>query len=97
MPNPPPGFEWDERKAAWNLKAHNVSLATVKDFDFAGSLKAEDLREDYGETRIIALGRIGRVLHALIYTQAAQGPVRVISLRKATPQERALYLAGGGG
>lgn len=96
MPNPPLGFEWDDRKAAQNFKKHRVSFAAVRDFDFATALETEDLRWDYGETRIFALGKIGRTLHALVYTKPTEKIFRVISLRKATAQEREAYFAAGG-
>lgn len=96
MPNPPPGFEWDEAKAQWNLRVHGVSFAAVRDFDFAGAREAEDLRDDYDETRFFSIGRIGKTLHVLIYTRPKDKVVRVISLRKANAQERAIYFAAGG-
>lgn len=96
MPNPPPGFEWDERKAALNLKKHAVSFAAVKDFDFAGARDAEDDRWNYGEVRIFSIGRLRRILHALVYTKRTEKIIRVISLRKATAQEREAYFAAGG-
>ena len=95
MPKPPPGFEWDDRKAASNLKKHGVSFAVVKGFDFETARMTEDLRVDYGEERLFALGRIGRTLHALVFTPREEKR-RIISLRKATAQERAAYYAAGG-
>jgi uncharacterized DUF497 family protein len=93
MPKPPPGFEWD---AAVNWRKHRVSFADAQWFDFKGATRTEDLRFDCGETRIFALGRIRRTLHAIVFTEPNQEAVRVISLRKATAQERATYLAAGG-
>src|SRR4051794_22548481 len=69
MPNPPPGFEWDEHKAAWNHRVHGVSFAAIHNFDFETAIETEDLRDDYGEERMFALGKIGRTLHALVYTR----------------------------
>jgi hypothetical protein len=91
MPKPPQGFDWDDRKAAYNLRKHGVSFAEAAKFDFETALKTEDLRADYGEERFLALGKIGRTLHALVYTRRPEGPIRVISLRKATAEERRLY------
>ncbi|MGH6949343.1 MAG: BrnT family toxin [Vitreimonas sp.] len=96
MPKPVPEFDWDDRKAARNYAKHGVSFAAVKDFDFATARETEDLRWGYGETRMLALGRIGRILHALVYTKPTEEVVRVISLRKATAQEREAYFAAGG-
>jgi|CXWL01.1.fsa_nt_gi uncharacterized DUF497 family protein len=95
MPGPPPGFEWDEAKARANWRKHGVSFADARWFDFVAAIRTEDLRFDYGETRIFALGRIRRTLHAIVYIERDQETVRVISLRKATAQERAAYLAAG--
>ena len=96
MPNPPQGFEWDDYKAAHNFAKHRVSFAAVKDFDFAGALVTEDLRWDYGEVRMFALGRIKKTLHALVFTEPRQEVIRVISLRKATAEEREIFFAAGG-
>lgn len=95
MPKPPPGFEWDEHKAGWNLRAHGVSFAAVRDFDFETALVTEDLRADYGEERMLALGKIGRTVHALVFTRR-EAKRRIISLRKATAQERTSYFAARG-
>ncbi len=56
MPKPPPGFAWDDRKAAANHAKHSASFAAVRNFDFEGALVTEDLRADYGEVRLLALG-----------------------------------------
>jgi uncharacterized protein len=96
MPKPPPGFEWDGRKAAINWRKHRISFALVRDFDFAGARETEDLRWDYSEERMLALGRIGKTLHALVSTKSHEDIIRVISLRKATAQEREVYFAAGG-
>lgn len=94
MPNPPPGFEWDERKAHWNLRVHGVSFAAVRDFDFETAVLTEDLRADYGEERLFALGKIRKTVHALVFTRR-EGQRRIISLCKATAQARAAYFATG--
>lgn len=95
MLKPLPGFEWDEAKAEANRLKHRVSFAAVKDFDFEHALVTEDLREDYGEERLFALGKIGRTVHALVFTRREEKR-RIISLRKATKEERAAYFAAWG-
>lgn len=96
MPNPQHVFEWDDVKAASNLRKHGVSFKAVQAFDFVGARETEDLRWNYGETRMFALGRIGKTLHALVYTKPTKEVLRVISLRKATAQECETYFATGG-
>ncbi len=91
MPNPPPGFEWDEAKARWNLRVHGLSFAAVDDFDFATALEVEGSDHETEEVRTSLLGKIKRQTCVLVFTRRA-GRARVISLRRATAKERALYV-----
>jgi uncharacterized DUF497 family protein len=51
-----------------------------------------DNRQDYGETRIKAIGEVDGVILVVIYTDRED--VRwIISARKANKKERALWLA----
>ncbi|MBL8545999.1 MAG: BrnT family toxin [Hyphomonadaceae bacterium] len=93
MPNPPPGFEWDEAKARWNLRVHGVSFAAVDDFDFATALELEGSDHETEEERI--LGKIKRKIYVFVFTRRA-GKLRVISLRNATAQERRFYIEAKG-
>lgn len=52
----------------------------------------EDDREDYGEIRVITLGRMRRDVVICVWTERA-GTRRIISLRKAETDEREIYLA----
>ena len=52
-------FEWDEDKAAANLAKHRVSFLTAAEVFANEVLERIDDREDYGEIRWIALGRVG--------------------------------------
>lgn len=85
-------WEWDEAKAASNRVKHGVSFSAVRRFDMDGALIAEDDREDYGEERLLAIGRLDDDLHALVFTPRPPR-LRVISLRKAEKIERELYHA----
>ncbi len=49
-------FSWDPIKNQINITKHGISFfMAAKIFD-GPSLEKEDTRQDYGETRIIALG-----------------------------------------
>ena len=85
-PNDPPQYEWDNEKARQDLEKHGVAFDAVQGFDWAGAIEAEDMRFDYGETRIQALGKIGDRYHVLVYVQR-RDTIRVISLRKASKRE----------
>ena len=82
--------EWDPRKATANLKKHGVDFA-----DAATVLHDEHaitVRDDEGdEERYVTIGMdaLGNVL-VVVYAWRGERP-RLISARKATPQEREQY------
>ena len=80
------GYDWDDDKAAANLAKHGVPFEAVAGFDWQTAIEAEDMRYDYGETRMQALGKIGGRYHVLVYTWRGDR-IRVISLRKANRKE----------
>ena len=49
----------------------------------------EDARFDYGETRLVAIGRIGTAAYTMVFTPRGK-TVRIISLRRASRDERSL-------
>jgi uncharacterized DUF497 family protein len=83
-------YEWDDAKAAANLRKHGVSFAIIDDFDWTTALVVADDRYAYGESRWLAIGMIGKRLHALAFTIRGNR-IRVISLRAASRKERRLY------
>ena len=85
--------EWDEAKAASNLRKHGVDFAdAVGVFDDPFALSMPD--DDADEERCIAIGNdfLGRVL-VVVYAYRGDR-IRVISARKATPAERDAYEEG---
>ena len=84
-------FEWDEDKAARNLEKHGVSfVAAVAVFEDPRRIERLDLRQDYGEDRVQAIGRSkGRVLF-VVYTRRGE-LIRLISARRANRNERQAY------
>jgi hypothetical protein len=84
-------YEWDEHKAAFNLIKHGVDFA-----DAATTLEDEatiTVVDEFGdEERFITLGTdaLGRLL-VVVYTWRGEETIRLISARKATPQERRHY------
>lgn len=84
-------FEWDDIKAAENLRNHGVTFAQAA-LAFRDPFAAEwiDLRENYGEERIILLGMVENHVLTVVYTERAER-IRIISARRATKNEQALY------
>jgi hypothetical protein len=83
-------YIWDEGKRAANLAVHGIDFAQALQFEWDTALIAPDTRHDYGESRFIAVGRIGPRLHVIVFTPRA-GKVRLISLRKANKREIQRY------
>ena len=79
-------ISFDPAKNARNVAERGLSFELVRDFDFETALFTVDTRNDYGETRLRALGLLERRVHALVFVEAASG-IRVISFRKANLRE----------
>jgi hypothetical protein len=84
-------FEWDDTKAAENVRIHGVSFAQAA-LAFGDPFAVEwiDLRGDYGEERIILLGMTGSQILTVVYTERGER-IRIISARRATRNEQDLY------
>lgn len=88
-------FEWDESKAALNLRKHGVS------FEEAASVFSDPLAYTFadpdhslGEERLLTFGhsRTSRLL-AVIHSERGRA-IRIISARTATRHERGIYEQG---
>jgi uncharacterized DUF497 family protein len=83
-------FEWDEQKNQENQRKHHISFNRAIKIFSGDVLEWEDTRCDYGETRIIAIGRAERRLLRVVYTK--RGPkIRIISARRANKNDRRDY------
>ncbi|MBV6321083.1 BrnT family toxin [Duganella violaceipulchra] len=86
-------FEWDQRKAAANLRKHGVSFdeakTVFKDFDVR---LIRDEAHSNGEDRFFAIGfsQRGRLLF-VCHCYRRSETIRLISARKATPAETKFY------
>lgn len=84
-------FEWDDDKAASNAEKHGVSFAQARAvFRDPFAIELLDDRADYGEDRYILIGAAAAGLLVVVYTER-QGRNRIISARKAEPNERRFY------
>jgi uncharacterized DUF497 family protein len=84
-------FEWDDSKAAENVGNHGVSFAQAA-LAFRDPFAVEwiDLREAYGEERLILLGMAGNNVLTVAYTEREER-IRIISARRATTNEQDVY------
>lgn len=84
-------FEWDDEKAAANLRAHGVSFQdAVLVFRDTFAVERIDGREDYGEERLNLVGQCGGILLHVTYTER-EDRIRIISARLAEKYEREDY------
>jgi uncharacterized protein len=87
-------FEWDDRKAAANLKKHGVSFEEAKSVfidDRAKLINDPDHSED--EDRFVLLG-LSSALRLLLVCHCCRGAgnvIRIISARKASIKEAKFY------
>ncbi|MEM7078001.1 MAG: BrnT family toxin [Pseudomonadota bacterium] len=87
-------FEWDQRKASSNLKAHGVSFDEAKSVfydDFAVQFYDEEHSDI--EDRFIMLGtsNSARLLIVVHCIREDGDVIRIISARKATSTESEFY------
>jgi uncharacterized protein len=88
-------YEWDESKAATNLKKHRVRFAdAVAVFGDESALTVDDPYPD--EERYVTMGMdaLGRVL-VVVYTWRGGDTIRLISARRAGRYEQEQYARGG--
>ena len=83
-------FEWDEDKAALNLKKHGVRFETAAlVFNDENRIELYDLEHSIFEDRYDTIGMVGEILF-VVYTER-KSVTRIISARIATPAERRMY------
>ena len=87
-------FTWDESKARSNAQKHGVSFAEAQSaFSDERARIIDDPDHSDDEDRFILLGMSAkpRVLIVVYAYRDRDATIRIISARKATQQERALY------
>jgi uncharacterized protein len=85
-------FEWDQSKAAANLKKHGVSFEEAKTvFDNPLAVIFDDEAHSVDEQREIIIGHSRQNRLLLIAFTERSGNVRIISARLATRNEREDY------
>jgi uncharacterized DUF497 family protein len=88
-----PIFEWDDAKAAENIRKHGISFAQAT-FAFRDRFAIEDLDEsmDYGEDRFKLIGMSGKQLLTIVFTERVDPDrIRIISARRSTKDEEEDY------
>jgi uncharacterized protein len=88
-------YEWDNSKAAENLRKHDVDFAdAIAALEDPNRIEDFDARFDYGEERIQVIGMAYGDALFVIVTLRDEDICRIISARKATRHEQDRYYAG---
>lgn len=84
-------FEWDDTKAATNEEKHGVSFEQAREvFRDPFAIELLDDRAAYGEDRYILIGMSSSGFLVVVHTDR-EDRHRIISARKAEPNERRFY------
>ncbi|MFM9942726.1 MAG: BrnT family toxin [Hyphomicrobiaceae bacterium] len=86
-------FEWDDRKAAANLRKHKISSEVAREA-FEPAWFVDLLDDDPDEPRYLRIANVRGELVAVVYAERGHR-VRIISARKATARERDAYADQG--
>jgi hypothetical protein len=92
-------FEWDDEKAASNLKKHHVGFdeaSTVFVDPLAKLFYDEDHSAEEAREIIVGYSLLGRLL-LVSFTERGRDRVRIISARVATRKERKAHEENQGG
>ncbi|MGL4440409.1 MAG: BrnT family toxin [Bosea sp. (in: a-proteobacteria)] len=81
---------FDPEKRAMTLQQRDLDMARAVEVFEGSTLTVEDVRMDYGETRLITIGNLDRRMVVLVWTERT-GERRIISMRKANEREQAIY------
>lgn len=85
-------FEWDADKASINLAKHDIPFdeATEVFYDPI-AVEGFDILHSGTESRFFVIGFSAKRLLFVVYTETAQGTLRIISARRTSKAEREIY------
>jgi hypothetical protein len=86
---------WSERKRRDNLRRHGLDFIDAAQVFVGATFSYEDDRFAYGERRFVTLGFLEDVVVSIAHTEIVEEQrhrIRVISFRKATRREQAIFL-----
>ena len=85
-----PMSTWDESKRQRNIKIHGMDFEGADAIWDNFTVTREDVREDYGEKRMVTFGILNGEVVVLVHTDRKKD-MHVISLRKAEKYEARYY------
>ena len=83
-------FAWSEAKLALNIQQHGLDFVDAQRVFGGPTFTYEDDRFDYLERRFVSLGILDGMVVSIVHTESPR-LIRVISFRKATKHEQAIF------
>ena len=83
-------FAWSETKRALNIQQHGLDFVDAQRVFGGPTFTYEDDRFDYSERRFVSLGILDGMVVSIVHTESPR-LIRVISFRKATKHEQAIF------
>jgi uncharacterized DUF497 family protein len=83
-------FAWSESKRQSNLLDHGLDFVDASRVFEGLTYTFEDARFNYGEERFVTLGLLDGMVVSIVHTETLRS-IRVISVRKATKHEQAIF------
>lgn len=81
---------WDESKRRRNIKLHGLDFEGADAIWDNFTVTREDIREDYGEKRLVTFGLLKGEVVVLVHTDR-NDDMHIISLRRAEKYEARYY------
>lgn len=92
-------FSWDPHKSDDNLARRGFDFATAARIFESRALMRPDLRQDYGELRMVAVGAVNGIELTVVFTDRIEGDQvvrRIISARRSNRRERETFAQAKG-
>lgn len=83
-------FTWSDSKRESNLKRHGIDFVEAPEIFAGATFTYEDDRFAYAQQRWVTLGLLKNTVVSVVHTESSI-QIRIISIRKATRYEEALF------
>lgn len=83
-------FEWDDAKSASTRQKRGFGFEVAARIFDGPTLEWCDIREEWGEERVVAIGALGSLILTVVYTNRGAAR-RIISVRVARKKEAELW------
>jgi uncharacterized DUF497 family protein len=83
-------FTWSDAKRKLNIEQHGLDFVDAPRVFEGPTFTYEDDRFDYSEQRFVTLGILDEFVVSIVHTETSR-VIRIISLRKATKHEQAIF------